>query len=214
MSRLIALGLVLAVLASSRDAGADGAFGSEGDGEEAPPSAPDSHEPAPSTRPTTTTRPVVGLRVEGGYAPRTLLSLPVTGADAGLAIGAQPSRHIAIWGTTRLFLGSTESGLDVVSFRAGGDVEAVFDRFRIGSGLHLLVLGVSRATRDNTILTWGPATFASARFDVIQSEGFALFARASLDVGIEVSSGSLFWGPTLGGGVDFDLGGGSRASMK
>ena len=222
VSRRLASLLVLASLALSRVAYADGPFGSSDEGEETPSAvvqpSPTSQPPAsaadatresaaaPAPRPPKPA-PVVGVRVDGGYSPRQLLSLPVVGADMGLAVGAQPYRHAAFWGATRLFLGSTENGLSVVSFRAGGEVEAVFDRFRIGGGLHLFVVGVSRAVREETIMSWGPALLASARVDVIQSEGFALFARAAVDGGFEIHNGSMFWGPTLGGGVDFDLSG-------
>lgn len=227
MSRHLASLFVLASLALSRVAYADGPFGSSGDGEA---TAPPAMQPSPATQPQASAAeapglaaatapapkpaPVIGVRLDGGYSRRELLSLPVVGADMGLAAGAQPYRHAAFWGSTRLFLGSTENGLSVFSFRVGGEVEAVFDRFRIGGGLHLFVVGVSRAVREETILSWGPALSASARVDVIQAEGFTLFARAAIDGGYEVYGGSTFWGPALGGGVDFDIGGGSRASLK
>jgi hypothetical protein len=130
----------------------------------------------------------------------------------GLAIGAQPTRHAAFWGSTRLLLGSTENGLNVMSFRFGGEAEAVIDRFRIGGGAHIFILGVSRATREDTIYSWGPAIFAAARFDLLQSDSFAIFARAAVDAGVELYNGHAFYGPTLGAGVDFDIGG-NRASL-
>lgn len=226
MSRHLA-SLVLASLALSRAAYADDPVGSSGAGEEAtspalqpsPARQPQAAEgpsraSAPTPTPTPTPAPVIGVRLDGGYSPRELLSLPVVGADMGLAAGGQPYRHAAFWGSTRLFLGSTENGLSVFSFRVGGEVEAVLDRFRIGGGLHIFVVGVSRAVREQTILSWGPALSASARVDVIQSEGFTLFARAAIDGGYEVRGGSTFWGPALGGGVDFDVGGGPRAALK
>ncbi len=157
---------------------------------------------------------IVGLRVDGAYAQRKLVSLPVTGADMGLAIGAQPTRSFAVWGASRLFLGSTANGLDVFSFRLGADMEGVlFDRLRIGGGVHFFVVGVDRAARDETILSWGPSGSLTARVDLIQSEGYAIFARAALDGGYEVYDGSAFWGPALGAGVDFDLAG-NRAALK
>jgi hypothetical protein len=223
MSPRLASGIVLAALAFSRSAHANGPFG-ESDVDEAAPRA----QPAPSTPETTASQdatspppapqppkpsPPFGVRVDGGYSPRKLLSLPVSGADMGLAFGAQPRRHTAFWGATRLFLGSTEHGLKVFSLRAGGEVEAVIDRLRIGGGLHLFAVGVGRAVRNDTIVSWGPAVNAAARVDLIQSDGFVLFARAAVDAGYELRGGSLFWGPTFGGGVDFDLGG-SRSSLK
>ncbi len=158
--------------------------------------------------------PPVGLRVDGGYSPRELVSLPMAGADMGLAFGAQPKRSVAFWGASRLFLGSTQNGLDVFSFRIGGEVEGILlDRLRLGGGMHAFVVGVGRAVRDQTILSWGPAASATARIDLIQSDGFAIFARAAIDAGYEIYNGTIFWGPTLGGGVDFDIGG-QRAALK
>jgi hypothetical protein len=63
------------------------------------------------------------------------------------------------------------------------------------------------------ILSWGPGLSASARGDLIQVDGFVIFARAGLDAGYEIYNGSIFWGPTFGAGVDFDLKG-SRAAFK
>jgi len=172
-------------------------------------------EPAPD-RPPLPRKPAppIGLRLDGGYAMRELVSLPVAGADIGLALGAQPKKALAIWGTSRLLLGSTENGLDVFAFRLGTDLEGVlFDRLRLGGGAHLLVVGVGRAARNQTILSWGPAGALTARVDLIQSDGFAIFARAAVEAGYEIYDGSIFWGPTLGGGVDFDIGG-DRAALK
>ena len=204
--RVLALGSI--TLASP--ASAQRPFDSGGEEQLAPADAPVEQRGSPRRKPS----PPVGLRIDGGYSPRKLVSLPVVGADMGLAFGAQPKREVAFWGASRLFLGSTQNGLDVFSFRIGGEVEGVLlDRLRLGGGMHGFVVGVGRAVRDQTILSWGPAASATARIDLIQSDGFAIFARAAVDAGYEIYNGTIFWGPTLGGGVDFDIGG-QRAASK
>jgi hypothetical protein len=181
-------------------------------------------KPAPSTppaptvieaKPTTTPAPspddekkwatVVGARFDGGYAIRNLFDIPIRGADIGGAIGGQPLEHGAFWGTLRVMIGSTESGLSFWDVHVGGEGEAVFDRFRIGGGLGFYLLGIARATKDQTIRTWGPEVRAFVRFDVIQADGFALFVRGALQAGMEFYDSATIWGPTVGAGVDFDL---------
>ena len=163
----------------------------------------DARPPTPPTKP----KPPVSLRVDGAYAPRKLFSIPVTGADVGIAGGMQPSERGALWGTMRGFLGTTENGLRVWSVRVGGEGELVFDRLRIGAGIGLFVLGVRRAVRDETILSWGPEARATARFDFVRETDFALFVHGALGAGYEVYDGSLFWGPTVGAGVAIDVAG-------
>jgi hypothetical protein len=204
ISCLVAIGCV-ALIMMTRTAHAD---------EPPPPPAPAEDKPAvaPAQEKPKWQTPI-GLRLDGGWSPRKLLAIPVSGADIGAAFGAQPSEHAAFWGSSRVFIGSTENGLKVFSVRFGGDIEAVIDRFRIGGGLNLFVVGVGRAVRNETIYSWGPAVHAATRFDVIQSEGFAIFARAGIDAGLEIYNSSIFWGPSLGGGVDFDLAGGKRTNV-
>lgn len=199
-----AIALVSVALASSpREARA---------GEDAPSSEavrPSEPEPAAPPLPSRRRTPI-GLRLDGGYSYRELLELPITGADIGLALGSQPSRHFGVWGTTRLFLGSTENGLDVYTARLGADFDIVLDRVRIDLGPNLFLVGIARAARDETILSWGPAAHAGLRLDFVRAEAFAMFVRADADAGWELYDGSLYWGATFGGGVDFDLAG-SRA---
>lgn len=142
------------------------------------------------------------LRGDGSWAYRKLFSLPTTGGDLGLAFGTLPSRSVAIWAAPRFFVGSTENGLSVWSFRPSAEVEFVVDRFRVGAGLGLLVLGVHRAVRSETILSWGVEGRAAARFDVAKTTDFALFIRGGVDAGVEIYDGSAFAGPSLGAGLE------------
>jgi hypothetical protein len=164
-------------------------------------------DPEPATAPLAPAKPPtpVGLRLDGGYTFRRLVELPVTGADMGLAIGAQPESYAAVWGVTRLGIGSTENGLSLYTWRIGADFDYILDRIRVGMGVNLFIVGVSRAVRSDTIVSWGPAVHGGLRVDIIQADGFALFARADIDAGWELYNSSIYWGPTFGGGVDFDI---------
>lgn len=164
-------------------------------------------QPAVVLRPTRRRRAVVGLRMDGAWAPRKLFDMPLHGGDTGLALGFQTSRHFAIWIAPRLFLGSTENGLSTWAFRIGVEPEFVFDRFRFGFGVGNGWLGVRRAVRDETITTGLVEARGFVRFDLVQSEDFALFFKANLDGAVGFNDDATFWGPSLGAGVDFDLGG-------
>jgi hypothetical protein len=174
-----------------------------------PPQTPDAPTIPKKKKPT-----VVGMRFDGGYALRRLVGLPLTGADLGFAIGAQPASWAAIWGATRVFVGSSENGLSVYTWRLGPDFDLIpFDRLRISPGGNFFVVGISRAIRDDTITSFGFAAHIGLRVDIIQSDSFALFGRADIDAGYEFYNGSVYWGPTFGAGVDFDIHG-DRSKLK
>ncbi len=161
-------------------------------------------EPPPDVKPI----PPIGIRVDAGYATRKLFTIPVSGVDMGLGIGAQPSPVGAVWGAMRVYYGNTEYGLNVFSVRIGGEGELVlFDRVRIGAGLSAFFVGVGRYSRNESLISWGPEGRIFARVDLLQPTGFAIFARASLDGAYEFYDDSAFWGPTIGLGVDFDVAG-------
>jgi hypothetical protein len=176
-----------------------------------PPPAPEA-PPAPP-KPEKKKSIPIGIRVDGGYGVRSLEKISVTGADFGLGIGAQPMKHFAIYGAARGFFGSTEFGLDVKALRIACDFDIVIDRFRIGFDPGIFVVGIDRATKDQTITAWGPKLGASARFDVVRADVFALFLRASADGGPTFSDGSLFGGVMVGAGIDFDIKPGDRESL-
>ena len=139
----------------------------------APPPAPAPPKP----------KPPASIRFDGGYAPRKLFDIATAGADVGFAAGAQPLAHAAFWGTTRAFIGGTESGLRVWDVRVSGEAEYVQDRLRLGVGGGVFVLGVGRAARDETIVTWGPEGRVIGRFDVVRADDYALFVRGALGAG-------------------------------
>jgi hypothetical protein len=180
-----------------------------------PAPAPPAPEPPPPPPPKPEKKKSIpiGLRVDGGYGVRTLEKISVTGADFGLGIGAQPTKHIAIYGAARGFFGSTEFGLGVKALRIACDFDIVIDRFRIGFDPGIFVVGIDRATKDQTIVAWGPKLGAAARFDVVRADVFALFLRASADGGPTFSDGSLFGGVMVGAGIDFDIKPGDRESL-
>jgi hypothetical protein len=178
---------------------------------EPPPPAPDQPaQPQPVKKPKSVP---VGIRVDGGYSFRTIEKLPANGADFGLGIGAQPARHFAVYGAARGFIGSTDAGLGVKALRLTCDFDIVIDRFRIGFDPGIFIVGIDRATKDQSIVGWGPKLGVAARFDVVRADVFALFLRAAADGGPTFSDGSLFGGVTLGGGIDFDIKPGDRESL-
>lgn len=155
--------------------------------------------------------PPVSARFDGAYAPRKLFTIPASGADAGLAFGAQPTENAAFWGSTRVFVGGTENGLRVWDGRVLGEAEYVAaERVRVGGGVGVFLLGVERAARDETILSWGPVAQASARVDFVRADDYALFVRAALSGGYDVYDSSAFWGPSIGAGFEIDLAGERR----
>lgn len=178
-----------------------------------PPAPPPVDAPAKPAEPPKKKKVPVSVRVDGGYGLRSLEELSVKGGDVGVGIGAQPLPTFAIYGAVRGFFGSTELGLDVKALRVGCDLDVVFDRFRLGFDPGIFVVGIGRATRDQTIVAWGPKIGAIARVDVVRADLFALFLRASVDGGPTFSDGSLFGGVTLGAGVDFDVMPGDRESL-
>jgi len=147
----------------------------------------------------------LALRFDGAYAPRRLFKLGVTGADLGLALGVQTAQHTAWWATSRLSLGSTENGLSVWSSRTGAEVEAVLDPIRIGIGASFFFMGVDRAARDQTLMSYGVEVRAFGRVDIVRDDDYALFLRAGIDAGAEARGESMFWGPALGLGVELGV---------
>lgn len=147
----------------------------------------------------------LALRFDGAYATRRLFALDVKGADMGLALGAQTSHHAAWWVASRLTLGSTENGLSVWSGRLGPEVEAVIDPVRLGIGASLLMIGVTRAVREETLLSFGIEARAFGRVDVVRNDDYALFLRAGIDAGAEAAGKSTFWGPAIGLGVELGV---------
>lgn len=175
-----------------------------------PPPTPSPPEPElPKSPPARTGSPPSSwaLRFDGGFGVRRAVGIPIYGGDVGASIGAQPNARVAIWLGPRLFLGNTENGLLVKDGRFTVDVDIIVDRLRFTPGLHLFVLGISRAVRDDVVDTWGGGLNGALRADVVQTGSLALFARAAIAAGIETAAGTLYWGPTLGIGVDFDVAG-------
>ncbi len=152
----------------------------------------------------------MALRFDGAYAPRRLFSLGVKGADLGLALGVQTSHRVAWWAASRVSIGSTENGLSVWSGRLGAELEAVFDPIRFGIGTGVLVMGVDRAVRNETLISYGLEARAFVRVDCMRTDDLALFFRAGIDGAAEVKGNSAFWGPAIGAGVELGVRGKKR----
>jgi hypothetical protein len=166
---------------------------------------PEDHPVAPQpARP----KAPVSVRVDGGWAPRKLFTIPVTGADFGFGTVAQPVEHAAFGGSLRGFVGHTENGLRVWDVRALGEAEVIaLERLHLGAGVGVFILGVARAARDETIRSWGPEGQLTARFDVVRDDNYAIFVRGALSGGYDVYDSSAFWGPSIGAGFELDVAG-------
>lgn len=147
------------------------------------------------------------FRLEGGFAPRYLFELPVMGGEIGGGFAFERRWIVHAVSMTGTF-GSTENGLAVRSGHILYDAEFIpFDRFRIGLGVGLMFVSVDRSARDDALTSIGLSLRASARVDVARPDGFTLFARGSLGCGLAFEGQeTCFWGPSVGLGVDFDLG--------
>jgi hypothetical protein len=223
------LAVVAAILVFARTARAQETFGAGDVDQAAPAPAPaPAAPPAPGDewwrkRPEVVVVPAVAsprvpkpmaLRLDGAYAPRRLFALGVGGADLGFGLGVQTAHHVAWWWTTRASLGSTENGLRVWSGRMGAEVEAVYDPIRFGIGASLLMMGVDRAARDRTLNSYGVEGRAFVRFDCWRTDDAALFLRAGIDGAVETKSGSAFWGPGIGAGVELGVRGKKRPEWE
>lgn len=167
--------------------------------------------PAPPPPPNPHLRRMNLFRLEGGFAPRYLFDVPIMGAnvEGGFAFERRWIVHAISMGGT---FGSTENGLGVRSGHIGYDAEFIpFDRFRIGLGAGVMLVSVDRAVRDDSLTSLAFLLRASARVDLARPDGFTLYARGTLACGLAFEGqDTCFWGPSIGLGVDFDLGIGSR----
>jgi hypothetical protein len=134
------------------------------DGWSTPEAEPPAAAPAPAqSREGTLTSVLVAVEV--GYARQSLYATPIDACDASLVIGADLgdlSAGVVLEATP----GVTQEGLHTYGGSVGGFVEGRIGRVRIGGGLHLGVVGVTRITDG------GDLTGASA----------GLFVRASVDL--------------------------------
>lgn len=145
------------------------------------------------------------VRFDAGYGRRRVFHVGMGGADIGAALGFEASPHFAVWLTPRVFIGGTDNGLFTYAARLGVDFEIVFERFRFAPSLSVLQIGIERAVRDHTLTDLGVGIGAAVRYDVLRSSGTNVFVRGAIDAGGLYEDGALYWGPTIGAGVDFEL---------
>jgi hypothetical protein len=151
--------------------------------------------------------------VDAGWGHRSFYSTASNGASIGGGIGAQ-IRGVGVLAALDVLVGSTELGLPLRTYRLGPEVEGVLGLVRIGGGLHMMLLSVSRASSDSSFNSGGFGFTAHVSFDVWQPrEREGLFLRASLSgdhigriLGSDRRKGAdpfLSWGSTLGVGYRF-----------
>ena len=107
----------------------------------------------------------------------------VVGADLALKVGADFT-HVALYGTAGGMIARTGLGLSTCAPQAGVGAELVTDYFRLGAGVQLSILFVTRDSGASGTL-WSPGAGAEvhATLDVLHFDGHALFfgARGTID---------------------------------
>jgi hypothetical protein len=144
------------------------------------------------------------FRLDAGFAPRRLFDIPVYGGEGGFGFAFEGRKGFAVVPGLRAAFGKTENGLGMQSGHLGVDFESL-GPVRVGVGFSLFLVTVGRAARDSSLISYGHSFRGYLRIDLTRSDGFALFARGSLDLAHEFRSGGAFWGGTIGLGLDFDL---------
>jgi hypothetical protein len=176
----------------------------EGDGPQPPATAPAPVAEARPRPPPKTTWAV--LRFDGGYATRTLHEIPMEGGVAAAGVGID-RKWIGVYASLQAMFASTEHGLGARSWRPACELDVILDRVRLGPGLGLLFFSLDRAVRDATLDGRGMTFFAAARVDVLRPSGYTIFARGAMDYTfLTTGVDTAMWGPSIGLGVDFDLG--------
>ena len=77
------------------------------------------------------------LRLDGGFATRSLFDVPIRGGLVEASVGLE-RRRLGIYGSVGGLFGSTENGLGVRAVRPAVDAELILDRFRLGAGAGVL----------------------------------------------------------------------------
>jgi len=116
------------------------------------------------------------LTIAAGASSLKLLDLPFVGAHAVAGISSDLSAHFSLGGQGEYVRSSSPNGLLMQVIRLDFTPSLVVDRFRIGAGVNVDWLGISRETNGGTITHFG----------------FGLHARASLDVVRFARRGAVF----------------------
>jgi hypothetical protein len=140
----------------------------------------------------------VRARFDAGYSQRSLLTVPVRGAEAGAAIGRTLGPWMAVWIAGRFSAGATTNGLNVLMGSLGVDLDLVLGRFRLECGPRLYVDGVERVSRS-WVSGWSGGGHVGLRGDVVRTP------RAWFFLAVDGVLSELGGGGTFGAGVDFQI---------
>jgi hypothetical protein len=153
--------------------------------------------PAPDTvaLETTSTTPL-SLRFDSGVGGRFRSGGLHPGLDLGFAFGGQPTRHFAWWVAPRFFGDVWASDMKAYSASLLGEVEGVWDTFRLGGGFGPAYSGITASDTASALPMVAARVFM--QLDLVREPGFGVFMRASFDAAVPALGPSL----TLG----FDLG--------
>ncbi|WP_437682772.1 hypothetical protein [Sorangium sp. So ce131] len=160
------------------------------------PSGPPSQTPAPEA-PKPAEGPAgwrrgFGFRLHAGGSWQSFYSTGIYGARFGAAAGGT-LEHVALWGELEGFVGVTEFGLPVRMFRPSFVVETHLGDFRLGGGVGLLALGVSRATSSSSMTAAAVGLSAHLSYDLVIFDQHAIYIAARMNVD---PSSTMLWGPS------------------
>jgi hypothetical protein len=131
-----------------------------------------------------------------GPAYRRIYDVPITGADFGMAFGAQKG----FYGELGFMLGRTNENLFVWQLRPQATGELRLGRVHLGLGLGFTVIGVTRATTGSSIAGAGLASTAFATVDLITDGLHAMYLGGKMTFdwlpGGRDDSDAFLWGPS------------------
>jgi hypothetical protein len=137
------------------------------------------------------------LKVTLGADYRSLFGVPIYGGEVRAGFGVRTALF-TLYGTAGFTLATTQYGLTTTIYEVGCSFERRVDRFTFGLLIRPSYLRISRATTSGALDSLGVGAAPFVAFDLLSSEGHALFVAASLNVDeYLVGSDAFAWGPTV-----------------
>jgi hypothetical protein len=120
------------------------------------------------------------LQIHGSR--RSLMGIGLWGYGGGGAIGGDVSETVGVYTDADFEIGKTTFGLGTFYGRFGLRGEVIVDRFRVGAGPQIQYFAISRASRNETIDSFGIGIYLLASFDLVTvGKGQGLYLGLRLD---------------------------------
>jgi len=143
--------------------------------------------PSARTEPVEKAQPAPGgingrFAVTGGYG--RIFSIPFYGVGVGAELGSDVTRSVGIYGGLYYERARTEYGLPINFGTLGITVEGIFDRLRLGAGIHGTYFGLIRISNDSDLDKLGIGLHFTLSVDIIHSREFNLYigVRPQFDI--------------------------------